>query len=1089
MNLIKRGILFLLVTGGFNSVYSQNPIENVFNDTIHEKSGITSVPNSVLGIMPFRYTGEAMLTAPNTYFLKGRDYQVDGIKAEGNYMFIDGMQILNGKRFLYHSIQKLNYYRTNQPINIGNIPGTAVEITTRSFNDRLHIEGDVLTDVEKYYNNQLYEVLIGGPVSFRKKSERKWKKHPTFLISGSFEGTNDYSPSSEQKFVTTQQYRQYIANKPLTPDNSGSGTFLTSEFAMPGDFQTVNIHQNAGRKSQNIFAKFEIPVRSNMNLSVGSYFSNDYGNEFNFKNSLFNSENNLYSVYRSFDNYISFTHSFINNDKLKANYKIFFQYSDYFFKRENEKFKDNWFEYGYIGKFTSYKTPTFELGSISVDSIFYDNVQILNSWDYDTAFIFENTGYNDLAAMFNENVYSYFGEDNINNRTQLVTSGGLINGMAPPNVYSGLWKSKGAIYDNPLGEVNRDKYRGIFQLNINTGVHKISTGFEYSKLVERYYSLKPNALWVAARSFTNLHLLELDKDNPYIINDTVFFPRKYQVNEQMTFDINLRKKLGLPVDGTDYILIDSYDMAANTISYYDENGNLKTITTPDNLLSLDMFGDRDFAERGTVRHKGYTLDGNNYNSSNPYSYYNNGSMNPFTPVYSGTFIQDEFGYGDLSVRVGIRMDYYNANQPVMKDKYLLYEAYTKGEINEVGGNPVTFPSNIDDDWIVYVDDARNPSAITGYRDGDTWYNSYGRTIDDPFKYLDVGAGVSPYLKNPNIKFLGKTWRPEMTFTDYKPVYSFLPQINLNYSFLKMNIYANYNSFTKNPYYMNVFMPDDYIVNYYYSNRYTNNPALKPYRINKINVGGNYEVLKGILTDFSFQKMIVSDYFITKTIIGAYPHNYITLVNRDENVKINSITGSIALLPEIKGFSGSVSVTKSFIDSLDRTIINIADFVANANINYNFGYGSGFRFPGHKTLKNIFEGFNIGLYYQYRTGTYLPDVAKLDLNIQQIRNYNYSPDFSFFNLRIEKGFYIKAASLNLGVYCWVENLFNRQNLYFVNPATGKVDDDGFLSSPEWQYVIENQVNPESFRYLYQQSLKNPNYYGKPRIIRIGLNAKF
>ena len=1077
---MKKYLLFLLVSGVYLSVYSQTP------DTLL-RPGTTSLPEETLKVMPFRNSGSTILAAPNTYYLKGEKYHLDGLQTEGNYIFVDGMQVLNGQRLPYHSVRELNYYRNNQPVSFGNIPGAAVDITTRSFNDKLHVEGDVLTDLEKEYNNQLYEILIGGPVSFKKKDKRGWKQRPSFLISGSFNTTNDYSPGSEEKYIAQPEYQQYINTNPLVPSGMSTITYMTSEFTRPDDIQQVSIHQNAARKMQNVFAKLEMPIHNNMKLSMGSYFMNDYGDEFDFRNALFNNKNNLYTSYRSFDNYLSFNHTFIDNENLKAGYNLLFQYSNLFFKRENEAFKEDWIKYGYLGKFTTYKTPTFETGSIEIDGQIYDNVQILSSWDYDTAFTFQNIGYNPETGRFNEVIYELFGEDEISNTTDLLSSGGRLNGQYPESVY-GLWSSQGTLYNEPLGQVNRDKYRVAFQMNFNFAKHNIKTGFEYSKRVERQYSIKPASLWIAFRSFTNLHILEIDKSNPYIVNDTVYFPRLYQENVQFTFDVNLRKKLGLPVDGTDFILIDSYDMNNNTISYYDKNGNLRTIGTPDELFSLDMFAPRDLGELGIVEHKGFSFDGKNrYNSNDPYAYYKNGNMNPFTPVYSGVFVEDEFSYGGFSARVGMRMDYYNANQPVMKDKYLLYEAYTKGEVTEISGNPVSHPSNIGDDFVVYVDDARNPSAVTGYRDKDTWYNRYGEPIDDPHKYLDAGAGVSPYLKDPNIELLhGNSWHPDMTFTGNKPVFNFLPQINLNYSFWRMNVYANFNSSTSNPYYAHIFMPDDYLKYVVQRTDFINNSAIEPFRIYKLNAGANFKIWKDIYSDLSVQQMNVAGYFINKKIKGAYPYDYYTVANKDENIKINSITASVMLFPGATGLTGNLSATQSFIDSLDRSIINIPYFVANLNINYNFGYGAGFRFPGHTTLKNIFEGFNAGLYFQYRNGTYLPDIYKQ--NYKQIRNFNYSPDFSFVNLRVEKGFYIKSAGVYLGAYVYVENLFNRENLFFVNPNTGKPDDDGYLTDPAFQDQIENSTDPDSYRYLYRLSEKNPNYYDKPRIVRLGMIVK-
>ncbi|MCD4729859.1 MAG: hypothetical protein K8R74_04610, partial [Bacteroidales bacterium] len=101
------------------------------------------------------------------------------------------------------------------------------------------------------------------------------------------------------------------------------------------------------------------------------------------------------------------------------------------------------------------------------------------------------------------------------------------------------------------------------------------------------------------------------------------------------------------------------------------------------------------------------------------------------------------------------------------------------------------------------------------------------------------------------------------------------------------------------------------------------------------------------------------------------------------------------------------------------------------------------------------------------------------------NYKYTPDVSFFNLRIEKGFYIEPIKLRASLYFWAENLFNQKNLFFINPFTGQPDDDGYLSSPDSQEEIDSKLDPEAYRLLYQYKLYNPEYYAQPQIFRIGL----
>ena len=78
---------------------------------------------------------------------------------------------------------------------------------------------------------------------------------------------------------------------------------------------------------------------------------------------------------------------------------------------------------------------------------------------------------------------------------------------------------------------------------------------------------------------------------------------------------------------------------------------------------------------------------------------------------------------------------------------------------------------------------------------------------------------------------------------------------------------------------------------------------------------------------------------------------------------------------------------------------------------------------------------------------------------------------------------------LNVYLVIENLFNFKNVFDVYSDTGEADDDGFLSDPTNDRFIENQLNPESYRLLYQMHLYNPQHYDIPRIWRFGLTFRY
>ena len=112
----------------------------------------------------------------------------------------------------------------------------------------------------------------------------------------------------------------------------------------------------------------------------------------------------------------------------------------------------------------------------------------------------------------------------------------------------------------------------------------------------------------------------------------------------------------------------------------------------------------------------------------------------FEPIYMAGYIQDKFAINDLIFNVGVRVDRFDANQKVLKDKYLLYPAYTAAD--KAPGRP----SNIGGDFIVYVNDVADPdnATIVGYRDEDTWYDASGVQVFNPsILSLQSGGEVAP----------------------------------------------------------------------------------------------------------------------------------------------------------------------------------------------------------------------------------------------------------------------------------------------------------------------------------------------------------
>ena len=78
---------------------------------------------------------------------------------------------------------------------------------------------------------------------------------------------------------------------------------------------------------------------------------------------------------------------------------------------------------------------------------------------------------------------------------------------------------------------------------------------------------------------------------------------------------------------------------------------------------------------------------------------------------------------------------------------------------------------------------------------------------------------------------------------------------------------------------------------------------------------------------------------------------------------------------------------------------------------------------------------------------------------------------------------------LNVYLQILNVLDRQNVQSVYAYTGNADDDGYLTSAQFQDQIRQQIDEASFRDQYSIRLQNMYNYELPRRIRLGLQLNF
>jgi len=103
-----------------------------------------------------------------------------------------------------------------------------------------------------------------------------------------------------------------------------------------------------------------------------------------------------------------------------------------------------------------------------------------------------------------------------------------------------------------------------------------------------------------------------------------------------------------------------------------------------------------------------------------------------------------------------------------------------------------------------------------------------------------------------------------------------------------------------------------------------------------------------------------------------------------------------------------------------------------------------------------------------------------------------------NVRVDKSFRLYTPQeagkrpINLNVYVRVQNLLDRRNLLGVYSASGSATDDGFLTSPIGESVLQGVV-ADGLEEFYVQSytwrMLNPGFFTLPRRIYVGAIVDF
>lgn len=1071
---------------------------------------------------------------------------IRGARSDNTYYYIDGVKVPAGAGtgIPKSAIEEVQVITGGVPANYGDVTGGLINITTRGpsrefFGGVEYLTsgfkvGPDITDIvglDKYAFNQA-EVSLSGPLFFKKDSlGKKDKPLLGFFVSGQATDAVDNSPLWNGDLRVKNSVRDQLLATPyrLVPTANGSAIRYNSDYLRADDVERLDTRQNARSRSVLASGKIDITTTPTINLSVGGSVDLNKDQRFNRSNSLLNAENNTEFITNTWRVFARFTQRFNSREETaedhekngikNAYYSVQMDYSRFTEKSQNPDHGDNLFNYGYLGKYTTTRIPTYDFLTGKQNGFRVVNVA------------YQPSDMNPDAAAFPEQYFSMFpsNSDFYTDFNAISANSGLINGQLPRSVYN-LWNNVGGL-SNRYSTDQRDQVHVGANGSADIGKHSVSIGVDYEQMTQRYYRVNPAGLWGRARDLADFHLQQLDFSDSTLSpgpNGIIYTSYDRLVGaDQTTFDYNLRTALGLDPRGTDYIDVDALDPSVLSLSMF----------APDELIQ-DGQGVIDRNGSGLISsYYGYDYLGNKLTSRPTLEDFfdkNNLLGNdtvysrlqaPFQPIYVAGYAMDKFAFDDIIFNVGVRVDRYDANQSVLKDPYLWRPAYTAGDAQVqslYANNPR--PGNIGNDYVVYVNKIDDPSAIVGYRDGDQWYNALGEPVADA-SVLRQSDGIQPYLigytADPAGSLQGSKLRKE-AFEVYDPQVNVMPRIAFSFPISDEAVFfAHYDILTQRP---TGFSRLD-LLNYAYienTGQILNNPNLKPTKTIDYELGFQQVLTKSSSLKLSAYYRELRDQVQIRNVADAWPVSYRSYDNIDFGNVIGFTTTydlrrtknvwmrASYTLQFAKGTGSDPNTTLSLINAGQpnlRTIFPLSFDQRHrfqGTVDFRYGEGTDYNGPlvfGKKVFQRTGVNFvaNLGSGTPYSRSSAIYNEAegrgsyKLDGTLNGANlPWQFSTDMVIdrdIPLTFGKDKGDKAKHSNLNIYLLVSNVFNTEMITGVYRATGSPNDDGYLASSQFQADINNHNDPQTYRDLYYLSVNTPYNYGAPRTIRLGARFDF
>ncbi len=475
-------------------------------------------------------------------------------------------------------------------------------------------------------------------------------------------------------------------------------------------------------------------------------------------------------------------------------------------------------------------------------------------------------------------------------------------------------------------------------------------------------------------------------------------------------------------------------------------------------------------------------------------------IEPRQPIYYGGYLQDKIEYRDLILNLGVRLEVFDNNTPVLKDIYAPRPIIRAGSVDGA-------PSGIGSGDAVYFNDAGD---VVGYRDLDgNFFDAAGSRVDALRIVNDLSGQVRP------------TDEPISTaFEEYTPQATFMPRIGVSFPVTDRAVFfASYNVTSQRPS-ENAFTTFRAYEEITTQNSRTANPKLKPERTVQYELGFRQRLGTSTALTISGFYRTQENKISNRRLIGGFP-SYGTYLNADftttkgvefgfdlRRTRNLAVTANYTLA-FAQGTGSDAGATSVIVwrGSVFPNTIAPADFdqrhTMNASVDYRFGEGEGPSIGGNRLLQNM--GLNI--LARYGSGMAYTALGGSSFNVNDsftddaIGSVNSArlPSTSRIDVRLDRRFRVGTSSLT--AYLIVQNLFDTQNVLAVFRSTGLPNTDGYLMTDGGRGYLATQPDPASTAFLYNTYIGGPVnvgsrhtsasslMYSRPRRFRLGFTLNF